>query len=255
MDGFATNMQYSPPADSPFYYEKLANAYLDYDPDRANALLDGLGYTERDGEGYRLFQDGSGDRVSITALGQDATGTPAMLMLVDYFRDVGIQLNYRGMDRALLIETHQSNEVEMTAGDADRTMIPLAAPRNWIKTTGLNDRAWCNAWTAWYEDPTNPVAEEPPEGHWIWDIWAAWEELQQTVDEERQKEVFWRILDIWSEELPSVGLYGDVPILIPVKNGFKGIHEGYGWDCCSTDYEHCIDNGTWYWEDPENHTF
>ncbi|NLD43884.1 MAG: twin-arginine translocation signal domain-containing protein [Chloroflexi bacterium] len=253
LDGFGTNMQYTPPADSPLYYPKLAEAYLDYDVDQANTLLDGLGYTERDAEGYRLFKDGSGERISITAIGQDATATPYMLMLVDYLQGVGIQMNYRGMDRALSIEMHQSNEVEMTSGEADRTMIPLADPQVWIKHTNIDDRPWCNAWTAWYMDPTNPIAEKPPEGHWMWDIWGAWEEIQQTVDEEKQKELFWKILDIWAEELPSIGLYGDIPILIPVKNGLKGIHEGYGWDCCSTSYEHVIDNSTWYWDEPEKH--
>jgi peptide/nickel transport system substrate-binding protein len=254
IDGFGTNMQYAPPADSPFYYEKLSKAYLDYDVDQANALIDGLGYTERDAEGYRLFKDGSGERISITAIGGSTETSPLMLMLIDYFKAVGLALNYRGMDRALSIEMHQSNEVEMTAGQADRNLIPLADPQVWIKHTNIDDRPWCNAWTAWYMDPTNPIAEKPPEGHWIWDIWGAWEELQQTVDQEKQKELFWKILEIWSEELPSVGLYGDLPILIPVKNGFKGIHEGYGWDCCSTDYEHVIDNSTWYWDEPEKHT-
>jgi len=255
MDGFCRNTQYAPPLDSPLYYEKLSNAYLDYDPDRANELLDGLGYTERDAEGYRLFKDGSGERISITAIGTTPEATPFLLMLIDYFRGVGLQMNYRGMDRALSIEMHQSNEVEMTAGQADRNLIPLADPQIWIKHTNINDRPWCNAWTAWYLDPTNPIAERPPDGHWIWDIWGAWEELQRTVDEEKQKEIFWRILDIWSEELPSVGLYGDIPIPIAVKNGLKGIHGGYGWDCCSTSYEHCIDNATWYWDEPEKHSF
>jgi peptide/nickel transport system substrate-binding protein len=254
-DGFATNMQYSPPADSPLYYEKLAKAYLDYDPDQANALLDGLGYTERDAEGYRLFKDGSGDRITFTALGQAQTAQPTMLMVIDYMKAIGLQMNYRGMDRALLIETHQSNEVELTVGQADRNLIPLADPQVWIKHTNIDDRPWPLAWTAWYMDPNNPIAEQPPEGHWMWDIWAAWEEIQQTPDPEMQKELFWKVLDIWSEELPSIGLYGDIPIPIPVKNGFKGIHPGYGWDCCSTHYEHCIDNATWYWDDPAAHTF
>jgi len=253
LDGFGTNMQYCPPKDSPLHYEKLANAYLDYDPDQANALLDGLGYTEKDAEGYRLFKDGSGERISITVIGTVTETTPLMLMLIDYFKAVGLSLNYRGMDRALSIEMHNSNEVEMTAGQADRNLIPLADPQVWIKHTNTEDRPWCNAWTAWYVDPSNPIAEKPPEGHWIWDIWGAWEELQQTVDPEEQKTLFWKILDVWSEELPSVGLYGEIPILIPVKNGFKGIHEGYGWDCCSTDYEHIIDNATWYWDEPDKH--
>jgi len=238
VDGYCRNTQYVPPPDSPYHYEKLANAYLEYDPDKANALLDGLGYTERDGEGYRLFKDGSGDRITMTAIGGGTEPTPYVLMLMDYFKGVGLQLIYRGMDRALSIEMHQSNEVEMTAGQADRNLIPLADPQIWIKYTNINDRPWCNAWTAWYLDPTNPIAEEPPEGHWIWDIWGYWEQLQQTVDTEAQKEVFFKILDIWAEELPSVGLYGDFPILVPVKNGLKGIKEG-----------------SWYWDDPDKHSF
>jgi peptide/nickel transport system substrate-binding protein len=254
-DGNATPMQYSPPADSPLYYPKLANAYLDYDPDQANELLDGLGYSERDGEGYRVFKDGSGDRLSITVIGGlGSEDSPYLLLLTDYFKDVGIQLNIRGMDRSLSIEMHQSNEVEMTAGEADRNLIPLADPQVWIKHTNIDDRPWANAWTAWYMDPNNPIAEEPPEGHWIWDIWKAWETIQQTVDEEKQKELFWQILDIWSEELPSVGLCGDLPRLVPTKNGLMGIHAGYGWDCCTTSYEHIIDNATWYWDVPEEHS-
>jgi peptide/nickel transport system substrate-binding protein len=252
-DGFGTNMQYVPwPDDNPLYYPKLANVYLEYDPDRANELLDGLGYTERDGEGYRLWKDGSGERISWTCLGSpdDAKN----LMLIDYFEGIGLQLNFRSVERALSIEMHQSNEVEMTSGEADRNLVPLADPQIWIKHRNINDRPWANAWTAWYLNPDNPIAEEPPADHWIWDIWGYWEELQKTAGEEAQKEIFWRILDIWAEELPSVGLFGDYPLLVVVKNGFKGIHEGYGWDCCTTVYEYVIDNATWYWDEPEKHT-
>ncbi|NLD42844.1 MAG: hypothetical protein GX657_05050, partial [Chloroflexi bacterium] len=95
---------------------------------------------------------------------------------------------------------------------------------------------------------------KPPEGHWIWDIWAAWEELQRTVGEENQKQVFWKILDIWARELPVVGLYGDRPLQMVVKNGFKGIREGYPYECCSTSYEYIMESATWFWDDPAKHT-
>jgi len=39
-----------------------------------------------------------------------------------------------------------------------------------------------------------------------------------------------------------------------VKNGLKGIHAGYPYDCCSTGYEYIIDDATWYWDEPEKHT-
>jgi peptide/nickel transport system substrate-binding protein len=254
-DGFGMNTQYVAPPDSPYYHERLANAYLEYDPDRANELLDGLGITERDAEGYRLWNDGSGERVSWTVI---TIGEPLedVLVVTDYLRDIGLQMNARGMDRALNIEMHRSNEVEMTYSESmDRNMVPLADTKVWTCHTGIDGKAWVLAYTAWKMDPTNPIAEKPPEGHYIWDIWAAYDEMNQTTDQEAQKQAFFRIMDIWAEEMPCPGLYGGFPMPIPVKNGFKGIHEGYGWDCCSTGYENVIDNATWYWDDPAAHTF
>ncbi len=253
-DGYGTPQQYAPPKDSPFYYEKLSNAYLEYDVDGANALLDGLGYTERDAEGYRLYKDGSKERISITAIGTSKDADSTVLMLIDYLKGVGLQLSYRGVDRALSIETHQSNEVECSIGEADRNLIPLGDPRHWMKHGTTDSRGVCIAWSAYYLDPTNPIAEKPPEGHWIWDIWAAWEELQRTVGEEAQQEVFWRVLDIWARELPCPGYFGETPEIVVIKNGFKGLHDGYATDCCTSGYEYIIDNATWYWDEPEKHT-
>lgn len=250
-DGLGSYMQYGPPIDSPLHYPKLSNAYLDYDPDKANALLDGLGYTERDGDGYRLWKDGSG-RVSWTMLGGAQVGDTNQL-IIDYLGELGLEVNYRGVDRSLSIELHQSNDVECTAGFMDRNLVPLADPQIWVKHRNINDRPWCNAWTAWKLDPTNPIAEEPPAGHWIWEIWGLWDEIRATAGEEQQTALFKEILEIWSEELPAIGYFGEVPRLVMVKNGFKGIHAGNPWDCCRGVYEHIIDNSTWYWDDPSQH--
>jgi len=251
-DGLGTSMQYGPPVESPLHHAKLSNAYLDFDPDRANALLDGLGHTERDADGHRLWSDGSGDHISWTMLGGADIGD-ANQMVIDFLGDIGLEVNYRGVERSLSIELHQSNDVECTAGFMDRNLVPLADPQIWVKHRNINDRPWANAWTAWKLDPTNPIAQEPPAGHWIWDIWALWDEIRATAGEEQQIALFKDILEIWSEELPSVGFFGEIPRLVMVKNGFKGIHAGYPWDCCRGLYEHIIDNATWYWDEPEKH--
>jgi len=74
------------------------------------------------------------------------------------------------------------------------------------------------------------------------------------VDQDKQVELFHKILDIWVDELPSPCFFGDFPLPIVVKNGFKGIKEKYPWDCCITIYEYIIDDATWYWDEPEKHT-
>ena len=126
-DGFGTNMQYGPPVESPVHYEKLSNAYLDYDPDQANALIDELGYLERDDDGYRLWKDGSGERISWTMLG-GAEISDLSQTFIDYLSDLGFEVNYRGVDRSLSIELHQSNDVECTTSFMDRNLVPPGRP-------------------------------------------------------------------------------------------------------------------------------
>ena len=46
--------QARPFPESPFHLPELAAAYVDYDPDQANALLDEMGLSARDGKGFRL---------------------------------------------------------------------------------------------------------------------------------------------------------------------------------------------------------
>jgi len=252
-EGFGTNKQYTPPEGSPYYYPKLANAYLEYDPDKANALIDALGYTERDGEGYRVYPDGSGDRITFNTLASPTHNIQMTEMLADYYKDIGLQLTYKVVERALSIEAHNNNDIDCDApGWMDYNLVPLAEPRMWIR--GWTTKPWAVAWQAWYDDPTSLIAEEPPEGHWIWDIWALWDQIQVTVDDEEQKQLWFGILDIWHDELPVPTYVGDSPIVQIVKNGFKGIHGGYPYDCCSTIYEYIIDDATWYWDEPEKHT-
>jgi peptide/nickel transport system substrate-binding protein len=252
-DGYCVNRQHVPPKTSPFYYEKLANAYLEYDPDKANALLDALGYAERDADGYRLWKDGSAERIAFVCLSTVVEASPRDLMLIDYLKGIGLEMLYKGVDRSLSIEMHQSNEVQMTTGEGARCVVPLADPQDWTKYTNIDDRPWINAYTAWYMDPSHPIAEKPPEGHWIWKIWGYWEELQRTPDEPTQVELFHKLLDVFYEELPYPSFFGDFPRPILVKNGLKGIREKYPWDCCLTIYEYILDTATWYWDEPEKH--
>ena len=250
-DGTATNMQYGPPVESPLYVEELNNAYLEYDPDQANALIDGLGYTERDADGFRLWKDGSGERIRWTMLG-GPTVTDNDQMLIDFLTDMGFEINYRGAERALAQELDRNNDIEARTTFMDRNLIPLADPVIWINRANT-ERPWGNAWQMWSVNPDNPIGEPPPDGHWQWDLWRIWDEIRVTADGDKQNELFKEILRIWGRELPTVGYFGELPRPVVVRNGFKGIHAGYPWDCCRGVYEHIIDNATWYWEDPENH--
>jgi peptide/nickel transport system substrate-binding protein len=252
-EGRGVNKQYTPPDLSGFGYPKLANAYLEYDPDKANELLDGLGFTERDGDGYRVWP-GTNEPIQWTTTGSDPQMGAELSMIADYWKVTGFKVNYRGMDRSLSIELHNNNEAECDVpATMDYNLVPLAEPRMWVR--GWTTKPWGVAWQAYYDNPDNPIAQKPPDGHWIWDIWENWANCQKEPDDDKRRQYFFNILDIWAEELPAIGFFGDLAICVIVKNGLKGIHEGYYFDCCSTIYEYVIDDATWYWDDPEQHKY
>ncbi len=253
-DGIGTPMQYAPPKESPLYYPELTNAYLEYDPDKANALLDGLGLTEKDAEGYRLWPDGSKERVSFVVLSEQNAPAGVNLMIVDYFNAVGIEVLWKGGDRSLRIQMNRSNEVQCIFESLDRNLVPLADPVNWLKHRNPDSKHMFAAWTLWKIDPNDPNGEEPPKGHWVWDLWNAYEEVKAEADEAKRNALFKdKILAVWARELPMVGLIGERLQPVLVKNGFKGLQAGFPYDCCTTINEYIIDSSTWYWEEPDKH--
>jgi len=253
-DGRATPRQYSPIESSPQYYPKLSNAYIEHNPDEANRLLDEIGLTERDAEGFRLWNDGSGDTISLHIEGLRAPGTPGedlVLMAVQYLAEVGLKASYKYDERSLYEERVAANETEVAYWGADRSVLPVY---NHQQFTGVNmQRNWAGAWGLWKEDPANPNAEEPPDDHWIKEIWRIyWDEVLVEPDEQKRFRLFEKIMDIHAEELPMVHFLGQMPsvgmkphkmhnVPVPITLTYE-----FG-------YTHTLYAQQYYWEDPENH--
>ncbi len=251
-NGTATPRQYSPLSMSPQYYEKLSNAYIEYDPARANELLDAAGYSARDADGFRLWKDGSGP-VEFVIEGTAQSGSPeedAAQTMVKYFADVGIKATYKAEERGLYDERNQAGLVDAAFWGGDRTVLPIVAP--WIFLGSMADRPWAGKWGIYYNDPTNPNAEAPPEDHFIRRIWDIMAQVQVEPDEQRRNELFRGILDIWAEELPMIGILGELPAPAIVKNGFKGFRAGTPIDDTTED-ENLLNTQTYFWEDPSQH--
>ena len=132
-------------------------------------------------------------------------------------------------------------------------MLPLV-PEAIIFRGVQPDRPWCPGWGFYYNDPKGQNAVQPPDGHWIYTIWKIWdEEIAVQPDPAKQTAALKKILDIWAEQLPMIGVLGESPSPIIVKNGFKGYLPGQPIDDTTGD-EHLLQSETYYWEDPAKHT-
>ncbi len=254
-DGLGTPRQYSPLSMSPNAYPEQADAYIEYDPETAAELLDGAGYDAKDAEGYRVFNDGSNETISMTIESTFEAGSPdedAVQLLIKYFGDVGIKAQYKYVERSLYTEHYESNQVIATSWGGDRTVMPTVTPDIFEGSTA--DRPWAGAWTLWKLNPTDPNGEEPPADHWIWTIWNAMDAVKVETDEETRNELFRTgVLDVWKEQLPMIGYLGEFPALTILKEGLHNYLPGFPNDDITKD-EHLQGPQTLYWDTPEEHT-
>ena len=92
-----------------------------FDPDQANALLDGLGYTDKNSEGIRMRKDGNGPLVIIvtTLGGQFVQYTQIMEAISEQWADIGISLTVSEVERSLAGQMYRGNQQQLSAWNND----------------------------------------------------------------------------------------------------------------------------------------
>ncbi len=252
-NGMLKPRQYSPLPMSPQYHEKLSTAFIKFDLDTANKLLDEAGY-KKGADGFRMYKDGTGP-ISFTIENDKQAGTPdedAGQLVVKDLAKVGIKATYKYVERSLYTQHYDANDIEAAFWGGDRTVLPIV-PEAIIFRGVQRDRPWCPGWSYYYLEPGNPNAVKPPDGHWIYNIWKIWdEEVIVEPDPAKQTAAFKKILDIWATELPYIGILGEQPTPTIVKNGFKGYPAGMPNDDTTGDEQFCSSE-TYYWDDPAKH--
>ncbi len=252
-DSLCEGRQYSPVKGSPQYYEKQAYAYTEYDPDEANRLLDEAGYKARGGDGFRLWKDGSGETMSVDLITRDIAGDPyedVTQMVVKYLADVGVKMAHKNIERSLFEERTKVNDMVAHLGPAVRTILPMNP--NTEFDGRFDTRSWGCAWSLYRQNPSTPNAEPPPDGHWLWKIWDLFDQLWKEGDEAKRQAMFFQVLDIWAEELPCIGVLGQFPAQVIVKNGMRNYVGGYPMDDPLGD-DALLCPQTLFWEEPEKH--
>jgi peptide/nickel transport system substrate-binding protein len=249
-NGLLTPRQYSPLKLSPNYYEKLSNAHIEFDPAKANEMLDAAGY-EKGADGFRTFKDGEPISFIIEGTAEPgSSGEDEVQLVAKYLNDVGIKATYKYFERALYTEHFEANEIEAAWWGGDRTVVPLAPGAPIFRGTMI-DRPWAAGFGQWFNsNGTHPASVEPPPDHFINQIWAIWDEISREPNPDQQNKLLEQIMDIWAEEIPMIGLLGESPSPIIVKNGFRNYLNGFPIDDTTGD-EHLLNTESYFWENPE----
>jgi peptide/nickel transport system substrate-binding protein len=96
-----------------------------YDPQKANELLDKIGLSQKDGEGFRLRSDGGGRlRIEVLTLGgQRMPYTQISEMIRQQWKRIGIDLAVSEVERSLALTRMAGNDFQMLAWANDTTEV------------------------------------------------------------------------------------------------------------------------------------
>jgi len=220
--GFGTGRQATVIKESPYYKEENATRYAEYDPAQANQLLDGIGLTEKDNEGYRLRADGTPLSITIEYAPIFGPWRDAVQMITDSWKEIGIRAIPKEEDRTLFSQRGTAGEeMDMGVWIMDRCLTPLIEPWSFFPYRGGTPPSTGGLWWDWYQSQ-GAQGEEPPTE--VQDQYALYDQIRG-ASPDTLPALAQQFFDNTSENLWFIGTVGDLPHVGVVKNNFRNVPE------------------------------
>ena len=223
--------QVAPGPYSFFHHQHAFEHNTGYEPDLANRLLDEIGLTQRDREGYRTFPDGTR---MVFFLNHATWLNPATAQfIVEDWAAVGVRAIPRMRDSRLFYTEKAALLHDFTMFTGENEFVPILEPRVFLPVS--NESNFALGFARWYSrgglyDPS--VAEEGgegvipvPEDHPLHEALLLYEQLKRTGDRDEQKALFDRILDIAADNVWTIGICTSPEYVITVDHNLRNVPE------------------------------
>ncbi|MBD1557594.1 ABC transporter substrate-binding protein [Vibrio sp. S9_S30] len=205
---------------SPFYDEEMAFQYTEFDQKKANSILDSLGLTQRDGEGYRLMENGKRLRIEAVSKVSDKGVLADSLELVkNQWKDVGVFLDIRVMEVNHVTNLRLTNDYDMIPIIGDGGVGVLDEARHYLPFSP--ESTWGLGYYNWAKGRDNAV--EPPE-HVKKQV-ALWKQLEKTSSQDGQIALMRQIMEIAKENFYVIGTVESLPVGVVVNNKLRNVPE------------------------------
>ena len=226
--GNATETQYTVIPASKYYKPEYAEAFAEYDPDRANALLDEMGLEWNAEKTHRLWPRSKKNIVIPWDLVETETPKgPITELVTEYWKAVGVEIQWKSITRTLLTQKIAANEEPMSLWHGDETAdtLFLRRPKFFSPLDG-DESCWAPLWGRWY-NTGGEQGEEPPQV--IKDLYTWQDEflLSENVDAADNT------LKSEAEHVWTCGVIGNAPHPVMVRNNLMNVSKTGGywtWD-------------------------
>ena len=195
--------QGGPFEDHPYHHARRSTQYLEFDQDKANALLDGLGYTERNQAGIRLLPSGRPISFQCDVIPTLVPEWVDILELVaQQWAEVGVDMDVNSLERTLFYERTSTNaDHDCAVWGAEASWVPGQIPQQIVSVH--HDSRHGIPWVHWYKSG-GAEGEEPPDH--MKKRMELWNQARATVDQQQRIAILHQIADIAADQFEVIGI-------------------------------------------------
>jgi len=199
------------------YSKEWEKAYAEYNPEKANALLDEIGLKWDKDHKYRLRPDGKPLALTIEFTPVFGPWPDACELIKGYWEAIGVKTVLKSEERSLYHTRVDANEHQVAIWTMDRASIWLSDPV-WLLWAG----EWASEYARWYS--SGGKVGEKPVGD-IAKLYKLWDKLKVTTDEKERERLGKEIVNLHIKNIWMIGTVGETIQPVVVKNYFRNVPE------------------------------
>ncbi|CUH75822.1 putative ABC transporter-binding protein precursor [Tritonibacter multivorans] len=215
---------------SPFFDQSLRDAWAQYDPAMANKLLDEAGLAEKDGYGIRKLPDGRPMELVIETAGERQEVENALQIITDDWRDVGVKLIMRPLDRDIMRNRVFSGSSMASVWFGWDNGLPQSYTSPiYLAPTDQVFYSWPK-WGQHYQ--TGGLAGEAPDLVPAMRLMELLEEWNNATDANGRAAAWREMLKIHAENVFAIGIVAGAPQPVVVSHKLRNVPEKgiWAWD-------------------------
>jgi len=237
---------------SMFYEPEFAKAYAEYNPEKANALLDEMGLKWDKNHQYRLRPDGKRLSVIVDVIVGTEEGVDRisiMEMVKKYWRAIGIDARIKPESNELFDTRVTGNEhqIMIRGGCSSSDDNFIVAPHHFVLWNNWAEGSFGPLWVEWYLSE-GEKGEKPPEE--LIRVTKEFEKLRVSGDREEIISLGKDILRSNAENVWTIGTVGLFPVPIIARNNLRNIPERGLWGVAGTSNIDYYRSEQWFFKHP-----
>lgn len=206
------------------------DAWAQFDPEQANRLLDEAGLTEKDGYGIRYLPDGRLMELIVETAGERQEVENALQIIADDWRDVGVKLIMRPLDRDILRNRVFSGSSMASAWFGWDNGLPQSYTSPvYLAPTDQVFLSWPK-WGQYYQ--TGGSAGEPPDMEPAQQLLSLLQDWDMATTKDERIAAWHAMLKIHAEQVYAIGVVAAAPQPVVVSKRLRNVPEQaiWAWD-------------------------